>query len=664
MVTKSGGGKRRVASSQSGGNKHPQRFEDDAMIRTVLAKPLLDFIEQEREAEIFLRDKLRDAFRQDLTALRLNRDFPGGLRKASEVVRDFITEYDESNGAGPHASELRTVGRVPEVILGNLSEQLKEALIEANQRLRGPLLSVWPRSYNVIIDVNLKFETKELMRLRSDPAARRDYNAFSIDPRIKAKEAIGRYIERAIAETPNSLSVEGVSEVKTQLSNQYVFARLGAQALFQAVKMDRESAKKLCHEQQLQQAAREQVPAGDMDAVASDELRYRAIHQVWPDFQLRSCVFRSARTVKADAAQNAFSASGDGITWAVIDSGIDYRHPHFEANANIDPNQSYHADFSGEGTPLVDRYGHGTHVAGIIAGQQCVEREPKLVSSGPYTLNGRMRSAVMERKPLDELNNEFKIDPKFEKLQTIAGIAPKCKLVSLKVLDASGGGMASNVIAAIAHIQQINGHGRDLKIHGVNISLGHEFDPLWFACGHSPLCVEVNRLVKSGVVVVVAAGNTGYGTVYSDERARKAGLEMSINDPGNAELAITVGATHRDSPYRYGVSFFSSKGPTGDGRYKPDLVAPGERIISAAVPRSNRFAGYGDDFAYAEMSGTSMAAPHVSGAIAAFLSIRKEFVGEAEKIKHIFTSAASDLGRERYFQGAGMVDLLRAIQSV
>jgi len=227
-------------------------------------------------------------------------------------------------------------------------------------------------------------------------------------------------------------------------------------------------------------------------------------------------------------------------------------------------------------------------------------------------------------------------------------------------------GRASNVIAAIAHVQLINGHGRDLKIHGVNLSLGHSFDPKWFACGRSPLCVEVNRLVKSGVVVVVAAGNTGYGSLQTAEGDAEGGLDMTINDPGNAEYAITVGSTHRDMPHRYGVSYFSSKGPTGDGRRKPDLLAPGEKILSCAVAGSelvNRET-QGALCSYFESSGTSMAAPHVSGSIAAFLSIRPEFIGEAEKVKEIFTSTATDLGRDRYFQGAGLVDLMRAIQSV
>jgi subtilisin family serine protease len=219
------------------------------------------------------------------------------------------------------------------------------------------------------------------------------------------------------------------------------------------------------------------------------------------------------------------------------------------------------------------------------------------------------------------------------------------------------------------------------------------------------LCVEVDRLVKSGVVVVVAAGNTGYGFAQSAARGTvSAGLGLTINDPGNADQAVTVGSTHRDMPHIYGVSYFSSKGPTGDGRAKPDLVAPGEKIVSCA-------SGYriedpnGPDHAqatasnaaqlaslkqrveqweqpepakaapgaaatpklvarYKEDSGTSMAAPHVAGVIAAFLSVRREFIGRPEKVKEVFLATATDLKRDRYFQGCGLVDLMRAIQSV
>jgi hypothetical protein len=96
----------------------------------------------------------------------------------------------------------------------------------------------------------------------------------------------------------------------------------------------------------------------------------------------------------------------------------------------------------------------------------------------------------------------------------------------------------------------VNNQGRLLRIHGVNISAGYTFKPEWFACGQSPLCAEVDRLVRSGVVVVVSAGNTGY--VFAADAfapgAVAAGRGLTINDPGNAELAITVGSTHRDSP--------------------------------------------------------------------------------------------------------------------
>jgi subtilisin family serine protease len=92
------------------------------------------------------------------------------------------------------------------------------------------------------------------------------------------------------------------------------------------------------------------------------------------------------------------------------------------------------------------------------------------------------------------------------------------------------------------------------------------------------------------------------------------------------------------------------------------MVAPGEKIISCAagLKKSRRITTHH----YVEDSGTSMAAPHVSGAIAAFLSVRREYIGRPEEVKKIFTSTATDLKRERYFQGFGLVDLMRAIQSV
>jgi subtilisin family serine protease len=145
------------------------------------------------------------------------------------------------------------------------------------------------------------------------------------------------------------------------------------------------------------------------------------------------------------------------------------------------------------------------------------------------------------------------------------------------------------------------------------------------------------------------------------------GIPLSINDPGNAELAITVGSTHRDMPHTYGVSYFSSKGPTGDGRMKPDLLAPGEKILSCAAgaARSEAAADMKSaKFDYLEQSGTSMAAPHVSGVAAAFLSVRREFIGQPEKVKDLFVKSATDLHRDPYFQGSGLVDLMRAIQSV
>jgi subtilisin family serine protease len=383
---------------------------------------------------------------------------------------------------------------------------------------------------------------------------------------------------------------------------------------------------------------------------------------------------------------------------------------------------------------LRDDYGHGTHVAGIIAG-----RAPE---AGP----GKPRVVVLQREDrMDPANLDSDTharskvtrarDVMPKEAKRLHGVAQDCRLVSLRVLDAKGEGRSSDVIRALEYVREtLNDTPKIFRVHGVNLSVGYEFDAEMFACGQSPLCTEVNRLVQAGVVVVTAAGNTGYGTLSALTRATKVGLSNTINDPGNADLAITVGSTHRESPHTFGVSYFSSKGPTGDGRLKPDLLAPGERIISCAAGKKlkeaqQELAGPGMVVAadgaaaaqpasppqptvpvapgpavpattpsaaalavtvpgaadpavapeaavaavaaaptvvalYVEDSGTSMAAPHVSGAIAAFLSIRREFIGRPLEVKRIFLESAVPLGRERYFEGHGLLDLMKAIQSV
>jgi hypothetical protein len=99
---------------------------------------------------------------------------------------------------------------------------------------------------------------------------------------------------------------------------------------------------------------------------------------------------------------------------------------------------------------------------------------------------------------------------------------------------------------------------------------------------------------------------------------------------------------------------------------KPDLLAPGERIVSCAagLEAQKYKAGGLPDVLYCEQSGTSMAAPHVSGAIAAFLSVRSEFIGEPEQVKEIFKANSIDLHRSPAFQGAGLMDLMKVLQSV
>jgi subtilisin family serine protease len=467
-------------------------------------------------------------------------------------------------------------------------------------------------SHDVIIDLNLDFK----------------------GGRIAAKERVIELVRKAAADLgKNSDPYLRINKGKSKYSNQYLFGKMEGEVIRKLVKLDAKQS-----------------------AGTSGSARTRnAIYKIWPDFDVSSTITKSLSTVKADAARNAFAAFGENILWAVMDSGIE-DHPHFHLHKNLSLEPPFeHQDFTSlkgtSATALTDKFGHGTHVAGIIAGE------------GQSKKGGRLFAAASHRDESGETT------PYTVEIDRISGMAPSCKLLSLKVLNDAGEGKASNLIAAIAYIQEINGYGRSVRIHGLNMSVGYDFEPEWFACGQSPLCVEVNRLVKSGVVVVAAAGNTGYGYTATKARGTVAsGLGLTINDPGNAELAITVGSTHREMPHRYGVSYFSSKGPTGDGRHKPDVVAPGEKILSCgtkfAIQKIKSQLKSKKNYQYVEDSGTSMAAPHVSGVIAAFLSIRREFIEQPEKVKEIFLSSATDLKRDIYFQGRGLVDLMRAIQSV
>ena len=260
---------------------------------------------------------------------------------------------------------------------------------------------------------------------------------------------------------------------------------------------------------------------------------------------------------------------------------------------------------------------HGTHVAGVLAGDW---RQDDPQGSGDHD---------------------------------VQGVCPDIELYDLRVFDASGAGDEFAILAALQYVRWLNSNSSAPVIHGVNLSLSLDHEVGAYACGRTPVCDECERLLGSGTVVVAAAGNEGRAYYSMASGTAEGYRQISITDPGNAENVITVGATHRHQPHTYGVSYFSSRGPTGDGRFKPDLVAPGEKI-TAPVP----------NLGLKSLDGTSMAAPHVSGAAALLMARHPELIGSPREVKRVLCATATDLGRERYFQGSGVVDALRAIQAV
>ena len=414
-------------------------------------------------------------------------------------------------------------------------------------------------------------------------------------------------------------------------------------------------------------------------------------------------VNHSALTVKADAARRLFDISCKDLTWAIVDTGIDSSHPAFrDHSANekrsrvtktldftrirdlLDPDfgRDAHDPSESEGqeelferllrnnewegdkpepldnlkdhlktlrkhvlagrevdweflTPLIETDNpsvpvndHGTHVAGILAADWIDEDVQSHID------NKKLNVKVAPRR--------------------MQGICPDIRLIDCRVFREEGDTDEFEILAAIQYLRWLNARAGFMLVHGSNLSFSLIHEVRRYACGQTPICVECDEASAVGMVMVAAAGNRGFEFAEVEETGRGRGYRaISITDPGNAQGVITVGSTHRKRPHEYGVSFFSSRGPTGDGRVKPDLVAPGEKIRGPTPDLGSEF-----------KDGTSMAAPHVSGAAAMLMARHRELIGKPARIKQILVDTTTDLERDPYFQGRGQLDVLRAIQSV
>jgi serine protease AprX len=418
------------------------------------------------------------------------------------------------------------------------------------------------------------------------------------------------------------------------------------------------------------------------------------VYQVSLNREATMALARSVPAVKADAARVLFAVNCSKIAWAVIDSGIQGDHPAFmppdgesRVKASFDFS-NFRKIVSLDNLRILNQDATDKK----MKAQRLKEilrdgLKNKLSEKEAITYLTRLANDAKEKRPIHwesirpfiEINIEER--PISDHGSHVAGIIGACKtkdrgktpgedtredmqddnvdgmcpaiqLYDFRVLAPSIKETEFAIIAALQYIRHMNEQNEFVSIHGANLSLSIPHDVRNYACGLTPVCVECERLVGSGVVVVAAAGNSGYHSYQTKEGLYEGYAQTSITDPGNADGVITVGATHRYSPHTYGVSFFSSRGPTGDGRLKPDIVAPGERI----------HAPFRKD--WGDLDGTSMAAPHVSGAAAMLMARFSEFIGQPRRIKEILCQSATDLGRERSFQGHGMLDVLRAFQSL
>jgi serine protease AprX len=335
--------------------------------------------------------------------------------------------------------------------------------------------------------------------------------------------------------------------------------------------------------------------------------------------------YRTSLTVGSLAVTQSTGMTGTGVGVAVIDSGITWWHddltPHtLSDNPWANQRVSAFVDFVGGDRFPYDDNGHGTHVAGIIAGNG-------------YNSYGQK-----------------------------AGIAPDANIVSLKVLDGNGRGNISHVIAAL---DWVLAHRVAYNIRVVNLSVGAAVRESYRT---DPLTLAAKRVVDAGVVVVSAAGNFGKN---ADGLPQYGG----INAPGNAPWVLTVGASTTNGSVGRAddtLASFSSRGPTYlDWSAKPDLVAPGVGTVSLSNPYSTFYwtkepylvagsmpTGYQP---YLSLSGTSMAAPVVSGTVALMLQANPSLTPNAVKAILQYTAQVHE-GLNPLTQGAGFLNSLGAIR--
>jgi serine protease AprX len=289
-----------------------------------------------------------------------------------------------------------------------------------------------------------------------------------------------------------------------------------------------------------------------------------------------------------DLSANAgYVAKGTGVGVAILDSGLDL-------SKDFTGRLGGFWDFTkggGQSTPY-DDYGHGTHIAGLIA------------SSG-QTSGGQY-----------------------------AGVAPNATLFIFKVLDKRGRGRTSVVIRALEYI---TANRQQFGIDVVNLSLGH---PIMESAATDPLVQAVEAAVRAGLVVVVSAGNNGQNT--STGEIGYAG----INSPGNAPSAITSGAADtKTTLFRTDdrVADFSSRGPSWyDGYAKPDVVAPGIALVSNLPSRSTLATQYPElrvGALYGSLSGTSMASAVTAGLVTLVVDQNRHNVGQGYGSAPLTTNA-------------------------